>query len=245
MVDRWICGRCGKVRFNKPRKNETCECLGRFKRYSVCVVCGKSFENPKGKIYCSKECRESQSRTVEIVCDNCGRTFKRFIGNIKGGKHNFCSKECMNEFIKAEKVTSKCAFCGKEFTLRKSILKTNAVGKYCSRECYWASMRMPRKGYSGFRPAKKKYFSGANHCALCGSTDGINIHHIVPNRLTQDNSPENLIPLCRRHHMPVESLTRKVIEADGDLERVKFMLGNILRTYQQATFSALIGKEKR
>jgi hypothetical protein len=45
--------------------------------------------------------------------------------------------------------------------------------------------------------------------------------------------------------MPVESLTRKVIEADGDLERVKFMLGNILRTYQQATFSALIGKEKR
>lgn len=242
---RWICQRCGKTRFDKPYKNETCDCLGRFKRYDICKGCGNLFANSNGRLYCSIECIESKRHVVNIVCDNCGKTFGRYISNIKGDGHMFCSKKCMGEYMRAETITSECEYCGKEFTIYKSLLKTNAAGRYCSRECYWNSMKMQRKGYCGFRPAKRKYFSGTNFCALCGSTKGINIHHIIPNRLTQDNSPDNLIPLCNKHHMPIEALTRKLLETEPDLDRLKFMLNNTLRTYQLATYSAMKGMSKK
>jgi 5-methylcytosine-specific restriction endonuclease McrA len=40
-------------------------------------------------------------------------------------------------------------------------------------------------------------------CQLCGgavSDGGLHVHHIIPYRETQDNSPENLIALCPRCH---------------------------------------------
>lgn len=239
MKEKWVCKKCGAVRLEKPYKNETCECSGRFVKYSACKSCGTMFANSKGKTYCSSKCKEAQRHTVELVCDNCGKNFVRYASDIKSENHNFCCKKCMIDYMRGETVTSECEQCGKEFTIYKSLLRTNAAGKFCSRECYHESMKKPKKGYSGFRQAKRRYFSGVQHCALCGSTDGINIHHIIPNRLTQDNGPDNLIPLCRKHHMPVEALTRKVLETEGDLVTAKFMLNNILRTYQLATYAAI------
>lgn len=49
-------------------------------------------------------------------------------------------------------------------------------------------------------------------CTVCGMTQeearanghGLSVHHIVPFEQTQDNSPENLITLCQKHHMIAE-----------------------------------------
>ena len=37
-------------------------------------------------------------------------------------------------------------------------------------------------------------------CALCDSTDGLQIHHVVPRGQGGTNSPHNLITLCWRCH---------------------------------------------
>lgn len=37
-------------------------------------------------------------------------------------------------------------------------------------------------------------------CALCDSTDGLQIHHVVPRGVGGSNSPMNLICLCWRCH---------------------------------------------
>lgn len=51
-------------------------------------------------------------------------------------------------------------------------------------------------------------------CACCGRPKHLQVHHIVPFRLTRDNSQTNLIPLCRACHKRVEAVFHAV-EAAG------------------------------
>ncbi len=38
-------------------------------------------------------------------------------------------------------------------------------------------------------------------CRLCGSTDGLHVHHVLPVSFGGIHSPQNLVTLCRRCHM--------------------------------------------
>lgn len=44
-------------------------------------------------------------------------------------------------------------------------------------------------------------------CAICGTTDGLELHHLNADR--SDNAPANLIALCAAHHSAVEWFIRK------------------------------------
>ena len=50
------------------------------------------------------------------------------------------------------------------------------------------------------------------------------MHHIIPFRLTRDNTPTNLIPLCRACHKPVESVFHAVEAVDPPLSVTKLVL---------------------
>ena len=50
------------------------------------------------------------------------------------------------------------------------------------------------------------------------------MHHIIPFRLTLDNSPTNLIPLCRACHKRVESVFQDVEAVDPPLPVTKLVL---------------------
>jgi predicted restriction endonuclease len=72
-------------------------------------------------------------------------------------------------------------------------------------------------------------------CALCGTRDGLQVHHIAPFRLSFDNSAGNLIPLCVKHHKVVETITHD-IEATGSIPAdMTLVLGSMLREHQMAT----------
>jgi len=47
---------------------------------------------------------------------------------------------------------------------------------------------------------KAVYRRDGFRCALCDSTDGIQIHHALPRSLGGSNSPMNLVTLCWRCH---------------------------------------------
>ena len=40
-------------------------------------------------------------------------------------------------------------------------------------------------------------------CRVCRSEHGVQVHHIVPRRVTQCDESENLVPLCFRCHKDV------------------------------------------
>jgi hypothetical protein len=53
-------------------------------------------------------------------------------------------------------------------------------------------------------------------CQLCGKKGATSVHHIIPRRVRIDNSPENLITLCRSCHNKVERLTDKYLAEGKD-----------------------------
>lgn len=75
------------------------EAILKEKRY--CVICGKELKNYQTK-YCSVSCRNRNKYLTEgqeIVCQECGKTFKSRDSNRK-----FCSNKCASEYHKKIKI---------------------------------------------------------------------------------------------------------------------------------------------
>ena len=251
-MEKWVCNRCGNTIYEKPYKNQTCNengCKGRFRQYRKCE-CGEWFKtSAPNKRFCSENCPEKTKHTVKVICHHCGKTFDKYISDTKGKIMMFCCVECYDKYRDSLRENRICKYCGKEFKVYKSSIRSsNATGDYCSRKCCDdAKIRdRPNRYGAGFSRAKKMYFSGVQFCAICGTTKKIQIHHIIPYRMTRDNSIGNLIPLCAKHHMQFEIASRPFLESmDGEMQMAQDMVGGMLRRRQKATHMAIIDLMKR
>lgn len=238
----------------------TCDyCGNTFSRY-------KSNIRESKRIYCSKECMKNDrvAEKEKRICKTCGKEFSVYKSVIEktNASGNFCCRKCYAEYLATltgeknrsynrEKV--QCKTCGK-IILRTPSKLNMYKNAFCSVECRGAYMKNYIGGenncnwkggaskYRGdFDDVKRKHFPGVQFCAVCGTTKGIHIHHIIPYRLTQDNSKSNLIPLCRKHHKIVEASTLRFIELfdNGGYGTAKRYLNYVLRERQFETYSVL------
>lgn len=221
----------------------------KYVRERICVDCGKvdiirkdskavRCRHCSGKIGGQAERLNSEKNKYIAVCAQCGENFYPR----RSENRKYCSVQCFNNKIKAEKLKRVCKQCGEVFEIYASVLKTNASGNFCSRGCYeeW----MSDADYTGGRGSRWKrirrgVIKATPFCALCGATNRLEVHHIAPYRLTMDNSKENLIPLCKKCHTKFEYITRDVIRAGCTNEYIKLILGNILETYKLAHLACL------
>ena len=228
-----------------------------------------NIHNPK-HMFCSKQCMNKyiEGAKEKRICKQCGKEFEVYKIAIEktNASGNFCCRQCYNEYLttlKGEKnkcynrIIRKCGWCGKDVAVIPSKAR-EYEHSFCNIECRSKFMAEYMKGnknpfwkggtsnYRGnFEEVKKKYFVKNKFCAICGTTKNIHIHHIIPYRLTKDNSVGNLIPLCGSHHKVVEELTKKVLKDVEDYEKHKYLLNNILRSRQMATVSYIMDlKEK-
>jgi len=198
-----------------------------------CKACGEEFETypSTDKDYCTQDCylsndNPNEEQKLVISCENCGIEFKRIPSVANRGEHNFCSYECTHEWESTNRTGEnsptwdggrsklECEYCGdiyKEYREERS--------KFCSKDCMnnWKrdNWNHPQKGTA------KEYFGDNwsqqrqnalerdnNSCEICGDSDLIDVHHIIPRRkfatVEKSNELENLIVLCRSHHMKVE-----------------------------------------
>jgi hypothetical protein len=174
------------------------------------------------------------AKKQEFICKNCSNKWIDYRSNDKNKQ--YCSVKCKSEYSRIDRTCGQCALV---FSINKSVLKTNATGKYCSRLCYWESMRTGvTKHKNGFRGIVRRNFPRPQTCARCAKTqNSTHIHHIIPFRYTQNNDLDNLIPLCSSCHKVVEIQTENIIAVDSDLERVFLMMSNMLRFRQSVTMS--------
>ena len=202
---------------------------------------------------------------VNRKCKTCGKIFQVYQSSLdkSNTSGNFCCRKCYNAYLKTltgeknksfKRVKVHCTNRGKEILIIPSKLNVYK-NSFCCRKCKYKYHHYYIEGnkncnwkggsskYRGpdFGQIKKDNFQHCC-CALCGKKTMLNIHHIIPYRLTQDNSLENLIPLCRKHHKIVESYFTKYLENFGDFETSKFVLGNIYQTYYLAHLAG--GKNK-
>ena len=53
-------------------------------------------------------------------------------------------------------------------------------------------------------------------CQYCGASRSTQVHHVIPRRIKVDNSPGNLITLCKSCHNKIERLTNKYLIENKD-----------------------------
>jgi 5-methylcytosine-specific restriction endonuclease McrA len=217
-----------------------CKSNSDYVRERVCIECGavgivrKDSTAVRCK-HCSARRATAKSRENKNtkICPICGVVF--FSCRSKAQK--YCSAECRSVGVRKERIGRVCKYCGKEFGILPSILKTNASGNFCSRDCY--NKWMCDDEYINGRGSRWKSIRKATRertpfCCLCGKTHALEIHHVVPYRLSHDNGANNLVPLCKSCHKSFEHITHGVLSAKPDLEMMQFILMNILETYKMA-----------
>jgi len=219
------------------RRNGMKDCL--------CADCGTEFMVRKDTS--PKVCKRCASvrggkamagvyRVARTPCKVCATPIRSTLGQ------TYCSLDCR---AKDKREARECKSCEKSFDVLKSAIggKTNAVGNFCSRPCYEKWMcnteRVTGRG-SQWLKARTEARKLNPFCALCGTRHGLQVHHVAPFRLTQDNGQDNLVPLCIKHHKIVESMTHDIERAGSLPADIKLIMGSMLREHQMATRAKLI-----
>lgn len=95
-----------------------------------------------------------------------------------------------------------------EVRAKNSAMKKGALnpmyGKFGALNGNWTGGKVTYRG-AGWNSIKEQAKRRDGYvCQKCGATETLEVHHITPYRLTQDNSLENLITLCRLCHIRIE-----------------------------------------
>lgn len=113
---------------------------------------------------------------------------------------NFCKKQisylCLKRHIRTCYMNpsnlKKCKICGKPVKH-----KTRDTCSYsCSNTLFRSGENNPNYNDEKYRNICFKYHK--KECVICGEQNIVAVHHFDKNH--QNNSPENLIPLCPTHH---------------------------------------------
>lgn len=197
-------------------------------RVRVCTDCGREEEvhaDNKASVCYPCSSREKAKAfllpkiapAATVKCQQCGLVFKR--SSSQQRELNFCSISCRSAHFAVER---RCKTCQKPFRLTKGRVngKSNSAGNFCCRPCYetWLCRtdRTAGRG-SQWKKARDEALRSFPFCAACGTPNELQVHHIIPFRITHDNGQENLIPLCRKHHKTIECAFVEFEAAQGEI----------------------------
>lgn len=192
------CKNCGVLfhvrNKSKYETSEFCSVMCK-RRYLSQVMVGENAANYKN----------GNRLTSEIICDNCGKLFKKDRTQIQKWDKHFCNRKCQIDFYKNpenkkvgenspkySQVDVICEWCGKAF---KSYKSTASIVRFCSAKCRndWQSDMMSgdkhfnwRGGTSGerqldmarraYREWRKSVFERDKYtCQVCGDAKGGNL----------------------------------------------------------------------
>jgi hypothetical protein len=94
-------------------------------------------------------------------------------------------------------IVKQCLCCGKDFDATRGKRKTQTT---CSHKCantYYKPNKKEETTRHTYALAARN--AGMTSCCICGEADLVDIHHIDHDR--NNNSLDNLAPLCPTHHM--------------------------------------------
>ena len=191
-----------------------------------CKYCHNDFyKERKNHIYkfCSLSCCVSYNNTQRkkaklVKCEVCNKEFYKTLAEIKRRPTHYCSRECYYISIKDDEYPDglvKCKNCGKIFKTKPSKIKRSIL-HFCSNECngmYMSGKNHPkwvggynRKYGNGWKEVKKIIRKRDKKCMYCGTRNKMEVHHIIPFRISKNNNIDNLICLCKSCHPHLENL---------------------------------------
>lgn len=150
---------------------------------------------------------EHRPRTsVTRECRVCGRGFTVYPSELPKRAAVYCGAKCAGNA--RERLFHTCEWCGDSYEVIPSRLGHT---RFCSHRCLVLSLaekntKLATEAKS--RCASKHWLVRRREvlerdnftCRKCGRTSDLTVHHLVSWRKTQDDSPENLLTLCRGCH---------------------------------------------
>lgn len=221
-----------------------------------CAACGAELVRRKsevdktksGRVFCDAKCRgqlgSKPRRGQDQPCEQCGVMF--YVR--PGADQRFCTKACLDDWQRRNRVVRKCDVCGGEYELKPSqayMYRNHDRARFCSRWCMGlAKIKRPLDRLHNGKPAildehgyvyvwepdhseawrRKGWMSEHRLVAeqMIGRplTSDDEVHHI--NRIRHDNRPENLDVL--------DGLTHSRITA-GQRQGDKELLAEYIRRF--------------
>lgn len=211
------CARCERTIPSCNTRYCSMECVltvrkERSRVQRACAECGSAiwtYQSQIGKIknerkYCSKVCMD-RHRSVMEICKGCNEPFKR----MRSVERKYCSRKCSG--LLATDLFRPCLKCGSSFRYRPH---NDESAKFCSFKCkvvYEGAGRRAaptdknRCARQQWREIRSQIIARDGFlCQLCGCPEDLTVHHIRKWRLCKDDSPENLVTLCRSCHIKTE-----------------------------------------
>jgi 5-methylcytosine-specific restriction endonuclease McrA len=121
----------------------------------------------------------------------------------------YCSKVC-TVYDRGRKRTAICMLCGRQFSYYPSMRNPRTCGRKClARGNADERARKARLYTRAWSERRRQVIArDGGRCRRCLEIpDALIVHHIVAWKLTQDDSMENLISLCRPCHAIVEGFS--------------------------------------
>jgi len=250
---------CSSKCYNNQRENKekhNCSTCGKnFTARKGRIYCSSE---------CYRNSTRSANPNTNKKCLYCEKPFKAYARKEKDGstrRSKFCClahrdayKAKHGKGYTVSKLT--CRQCGMEF---KAPAKTSSgERKFCSHKCYSLNKRGKMVGnknpsyIDGSTPAANKRVKDAvwreiarmirdrdyhtcQRCDMIAEDETFPVHHIIPYRKTQDDSPNNLITLCSICHGWAETHLEESIELfqkirkEQDIEIMRAEIEKIIR----------------
>ncbi len=171
---------------------------------------------------------ETISETIKKIYgyDN-GRTRKSFFEFVE--KNNIDITHLKKRKMLYEMKIKICPVCNNQFESKIGNKEERTTCSYsCSNTFFRSGENNPNWGNFGDSQERNGYRRiGFNHhkkeCVVCGENKIVAIHHYDENH--NNNSPENLIPLCPTHHQYVHSKYK-----DDVIEKINFYRDGFIKT---------------
>ena len=194
----------------------------------VCIQCGKERSYipsiAKKRKYCSTRCQLNYEYSNGLRDKYEIGIKAREVSQAKMKKHNWLNDKSNRNNLKVVQQTE-------EYRLKQSISKLGEKnGMFGKKPSNYIDGKYRKWGnaYRGFgwKELKKKIkIRDEYSCQICGikESDGgyLQVHHIVPYRIFEDNSDDNLITLCAKCHGASEFKFLKVNSIKRIEEKVK------------------------
>lgn len=199
-----------------------------------CSFCGEKFTKYRSKVnqgpnYCSRTCMfdSVKSRRIILLCEMCGSEFEIIPNRL--GRAKVCSSVCASKLRAGKaaaanyrRVVKACSHCGVEFSIVPSHIESDNL--YCSRECYYSANSGDRhhrwrggtSDRTKIRTNNRRWrrladairLQRGNICEVCTATSRhkLPVHHIISWEVSKDDSPENLLVVCRSCHATLDNI---------------------------------------
>ena len=175
-----------------------------------------------------KNCETLSEAIRNTLGHDNGRNRKKFLSLVEEQKINIT--HLRSRPLHYERVIKKCPFCDNEFeTLLNHSREKTTCSHSCSNSHFRSGDNHPNWGkFSEFKNGYRRicFEQHKQECIVCGENKIVSVHHYDENH--ENNSIENLIPLCPTHHQYVHSRYKDEVIETINKYREEFISKNNL-----------------